>query len=380
MSSFKKTLRKIHLYLGLASGIIVFIIAITGAIYVFSPEISDVIYKDRRNIEIPVNKNRVSLTKLVATASAQFNDKYPYQNVFIPNSPDKSISVSFVKRDSERFGYWNYIKFNKTVYLNPYSGKVIHIENSKWKFFNVVLSIHMTLFMGHNDISHYVIVWASWVFVIMLITGLILWWPKSTKQKRKFWFNWRKTSKWRRKNYDLHQILGFYTAFFALLLVLTGLMWASKSFNTSVKWVANGGKTIEWEETPKAKKKTTSTFPLDKILKTTLANIPKSKYILIRQHPKPTVPFIVRAVDDKNYNRIEMYYDKKTAELLSTKYFEDKNNGDKLQALNYDIHVGSIWGLPTKILAFLVSLIVASMPVTGFMIWWGRNKKYKKLY
>ena len=147
MSSLKKTLRKIHLYLGLASGLIVFIIAITGAIYVFSSEISDVIYKDRRNIEVPINENRISLTKLVATASDQFNNKYPYQNVFIPNSPDKSISVNFIKRDSDSFGYWNYIKFHKTVYLNPYSGKVIHIENSKWKFFNVVLSIHMNLYL-----------------------------------------------------------------------------------------------------------------------------------------------------------------------------------------------------------------------------------------
>jgi len=44
---------------------------------------------------------------------------------------------------------------------------------------------------------------------------------------------------------------------------------------------------------------------------------------------------------------------------------------------NYDIHVGSIFGLPTKIIAFIVSLLCASLPVTGFMIWYGRNKKKK---
>jgi len=44
-------------------------------------------------------------------------------------------------------------------------------------------------------------------------------------------------------------------------------------------------------------------------------------------------------------------------------------------AANYDIHVGAILGLPTKIIAFIVSLICASLPVTGFMIWWGRRKK-----
>jgi len=44
--------------------------------------------------------------------------------------------------------------------------------------------------------------------------------------------------------------------------------------------------------------------------------------------------------------------------------------------MNYDIHTGAILGLPGKILAFFASLICASLPVTGFYIWYGR--KYKK--
>jgi uncharacterized iron-regulated membrane protein len=43
--------------------------------------------------------------------------------------------------------------------------------------------------------------------------------------------------------------------------------------------------------------------------------------------------------------------------------------------MNYDIHVGAILSLPGKILAFFASLICASLPVTGFIIWWGRRKK-----
>jgi len=34
-------------------------------------------------------------------------------------------------------------------------------------------------------------------------------------------------------------------------------------------------------------------------------------------------------------------------------------------------------GLPGKILAFLVSLIAASLPITGFYIWWGKKHKQK---
>jgi uncharacterized iron-regulated membrane protein len=46
--------------------------------------------------------------------------------------------------------------------------------------------------------------------------------------------------------------------------------------------------------------------------------------------------------------------------------------------MNYDIHVGAIGGITGKVIAFLASLMAASMPVTGIMIWWGRRKKTKE--
>jgi uncharacterized iron-regulated membrane protein len=48
---------------------------------------------------------------------------------------------------------------------------------------------------------------------------------------------------------------------------------------------------------------------------------------------------------------------------------------DKIMRMNYDVHTGAIGGLPTKILAFFASLIAASLPLTGFTIWYGRKKK-----
>ena len=57
--------------------------------------------------------------------------------------------------------------------------------------------------------------------------------------------------------------------------------------------------------------------------------------------------------------------------------FKDAAIEDKIARMNYDIHVGAILGLPGKIMAFFGSLICASLPVTGFMIWRGRKKKSK---
>lgn len=46
--------------------------------------------------------------------------------------------------------------------------------------------------------------------------------------------------------------------------------------------------------------------------------------------------------------------------------------------MNYDIHVGSVLGLTGKFIAFFASLISASLPITGFLIWWGKQKFGKK--
>jgi uncharacterized iron-regulated membrane protein len=82
------------------------------------------------------------------------------------------------------------------------------------------------------------------------------------------------------------------------------------------------------------------------------------------------------------YNQHEVYYDVNTlyfdqysARPLGTDAFANKNNGEKLIYMNYDIHVGAIGGLPGKIIAFLVSLVCASLPITGFIIWRGKKKK-----
>ena len=77
------------------------------------------------------------------------------------------------------------------------------------------------------------------LFIIMLITGIILWWPKNKKAgKGRFSFDWKNVKTWKRKNYDLHNVLGFYASFIALLLSLSGIYfaypWVKNAFNIAL--------------------------------------------------------------------------------------------------------------------------------------------------
>ncbi|MEM0940813.1 MAG: PepSY-associated TM helix domain-containing protein [Bacteroidota bacterium] len=72
-------------------------------------------------------------------------------------------------------------------------------------------------------------------------------------------------------------------------------------------------------------------------------------------------------------------YDRYSRSLLKVNYWDEQNGGERIMRLNYPIHLGLIGGLPKKILAFIASLVGVSLPVTGFLIWYGRNKKKRRL-
>src|SRR5205814_1999367 len=75
------------------------------------------------------------------------------------------------------------------------------------------------------------------------------------------------------------------------------------------------------------------------------------------------------------------YFDQYSLKEIDVKHlygrYANTTVADKIIRMNYDVHTGAVWGITGKILAFFGSLIAASLPVTGFLIWRGRKKKAK---
>ncbi|MEQ6118098.1 PepSY-associated TM helix domain-containing protein [Reichenbachiella sp. MALMAid0571] len=375
----KKFIGQVHLWLGLASGIVVFILGITGCILAFEEEIKDWVYADKLFVEAPNSQQPLPLSDNLKVAQSALEPDMPIQIIDLKNDKTRSYLFRANKRNSRatdlfanRFVYW----FD--CYTDPYTATVLKKEDFTKEFFRVVLDIHMYLWIFRFDIGHQITAAATLIFVIMLITGLVLWWPKNkAARKQRFWFRWKNTTKWKRKNYDIHNILGFYSMFLALFIALTGLVWAYSWFNDSVQWVANGGKIIEHthERVQSNPNSTTILHPIDKVHEFSRINYPKAdRYLFfLRQDSLRTLGAYV-AYDDPTQT-VSLEFDQYTGELLKIDSWENKTNGEKVYAYNYDIHVGAIFGLPGKILAFFASLISTSLPVTGFIIWWGRRKK-----
>jgi uncharacterized iron-regulated membrane protein len=79
-----------------------------------------------------------------------------------------------------------------------------------------------------------------------------------------------------------------------------------------------------------------------------------------------------------HYGHSDLYtFDKYSGKLLQMLPYNQKSPGMKLNDLNYDLHVGQTLGLTGKIIVFLASLICASLPITGLLVWIGKRKKSK---
>lgn len=369
----------IHLYLGLTSGVVVLIVSITGCLYVYEEELKAWLYRDWEKIVVPEQGTRKPLSELLTVAQLEAGADHPIQNIEIASVPDQTYSFRPVQiRDNKALTHFGEIVYQRKIYIDPYSGEVVKNENTKYEFFTLVLRLHRNLLLNRR-VGSSVVGISVMMFVVLLITGIVLWWPKNKPAlKKSFSFFWKGTTRWKRKNYDLHSIFGFYGSFFLLVIALTGLTWSFDWFDHSVQWLANGGvkvkkaKTIFSDTT-----KLATALPIDKIYANLVRQHPDALIITINlpEKEKGTINASIRNDDQVRYNTQRYQFDQFTGEQLTSLNFNEKNSGEKLRSMNYDIHVGAILGPIGKFLAFCASLISASLPVTGFLIWYGRRNK-----
>lgn len=380
--SFGKRLNAwLHLWLGLASGVVVVIISITGCLFVFQKEISEVIYKDILFVK-PQSTPMLPPSVLQEKAQAALGKDHPVTYMTFYREPDRAWEFMCYKEGDDKaitvFGATDYYG---SAFVNPYTGAVTGVHDYKTDFFVIVKYIHWSLLL-HHPVGEWIIGWSTLIFVILLITGLILWWPKKwTKKAREQSFKIKWSGNFKRVNYDLHNVLGFYSMLIALVLAFTGMVWAFKWFEATVYVIASRSVTPpEFKAFKSDSLQLVSTNGLDVAYNYIIKEIPGTRRVgASAPAPDATAPLYMSAYFGKEtyYDRDDFQFDKYSGKVLDHGTPAQKNAGERLIGMNYDIHVGAIAGLPGKILAFVISLICASLPVTGFLVWLNKGKKKK---
>lgn len=383
-SAFKRFVSALHLWMGLASGIIVFIVSVTGCIYVFEQEIRH--YTQRYQFVTPQDQPYLPPSRIrQLTAEQVFGREADSLGKHLQNisyyTGDKAATVSY--KDPR--------KGQVLFYVNPYDGKLLYKRYYNRDFFRIMLKGHMYLWLDPK-IGKPVIATAVLLFVVLLITGLIMWWPKNLKKanaNKSFKIKW--SASFKRLNYDLHNVLGFYVFLAAFVIAATGLVWGFEWWAKSSYWVTSGGKSLQPLKRPFSDTATLTaryTLPEDRVWQQAReAYFPITGMIQIQLPVKTSDPIglVHNPKEGTHYSRQFRYFDRYTlAEIKGGGVYNTPYDkaplSDKIYRANYDIHVGAILGWPGKMLAFFASLICASLPVTGFLVWWGKKKKRPSVY
>ncbi|WP_437921431.1 PepSY-associated TM helix domain-containing protein [Sphingobacterium sp. LRF_L2] len=400
--TFRSVNNFLHLWFGLISGIIIVVICLMACLWVFHTEITDLLIPKKEKQFIAARyESLLAPSEIIAIADSLYPQETVRGITYTRDSP-VSFTVNVKANDTAK-------RAEPQIHLlHPYTGAYLGLKTEDTSeegvlreklesFFAWTLQGHRFLWLP-RDIGRPIVNYATLVFSITLITGLVWWYPKKwTKSTREKSFTVKWKAGWKRLNLDLHNVFGFYSFLLVLLLAITGMYYGITWFNKALYWSTNWGESLA-ERRPISSDTTQMhvlhNFPkaFDKQIATILAQY-KDPYYLNISYPDTAkadgpISVFIRNNMDRQFNNRYYSFDRYTAEFLPNsvslfnKDFYELNAGEKFRRLNYDIHVGSIWGLPTKFLAFFLTLIAGSLPITGFIIWynrkWGKKKKKKK--
>ncbi|QDW25603.1 PepSY domain-containing protein [Pedobacter sp. KBS0701] len=356
---FKNTIRNIHLWLGLATGLVVFIISITGALYIFEEEIRDFTQKDFRYVGLQ-EKPFIGLDKVIS-GFEKLSPKDELRLIRIEDAlPNATVELTSKK--------------GKVYYFNPYNASLVKKGGEDW--LQVVEHLHTSLLLGKT--GKFIIEWSVVIFILMLITGLILWFPGQMRLLKQSLTIKRKAS-FKRLNYDLHNVLGFYASVILLITALSGLYFAFKEVKNAASFFT-GSKLGQGKAIVSANPTHIDSLPVRYNKIYTEAKIKYPGAISTSFSLRGKGELRLRMIYPYRWARKQntFFYEEATGRMIRAKLYKDFNGADLIEATNYDLHTGRLLGLPNKIISLLAALIAASLPITGFIIWWKKRKKHKK--
>ena len=211
----KKFFAKIHLWLSIPFGIIIAIVCLTGAILVFETELLELCYPSRYFVK-EVKGEPLPPDVLLSSARQQLPDSIQINGIRVSQNTKRTWQVVLPGKKSAAF-------------INPYTAEITGIDDGQG-FFMQMMRLHRWLLDSYKrdgsfSLGKAVVGYSTLAFAIILISGLVIWYPRN-KKVLKNRLKIKTKSGWHRFFYDLHVSGGFYATLLLLALALTGLTWS----------------------------------------------------------------------------------------------------------------------------------------------------------
>jgi len=362
----RRFFKKVHLWLSIPTGLIIFIVCLTGAILSFDTEILEAYYPERYFVK-EVKTDKIPLEELVPILNNQLENN-TVASIKVTSDPKRTYTATLTEG------------FRVSAFVDPYTGELTDIYYFQEGFFYKMMTLHRWLMDGTRTWGKYTVGITTLLFVFILISGIV-WWVPSDKKKLKSRFFIKTKSGAKRLFHDLHVSLGIYVFIFLLVCSLTGLMW-------SFEWYRNGVSKLFGAEIPKEqrgggshgrgggkKEKKSVDYQNWQIAYNNLQQkVSNNKYITIGDGTAT-----ILADDAPHLRATDKYsFDSSSGEITKTALYSDDNSTSKIMTWAYAFHIGAVGGIFVRILTCLACLIGATLPLTGYYIFYIKGKKKKR--
>lgn len=355
----------LHLWPSIVSGLILVFVCLTGTIIVYCDELLD--FSAGKATHVSIGKEKVTSDQILG-AIHQADSNLQISEVVFFQDPSRSIRVRAFHKESEKLNF---------VYVNPYTAEILKIDYTG-HFFYITAHLHSNMLMG--KVGGWIVTIATIIFFISSVTGLILWWPKRwTKKTRQDSFTVKWKAKFKRLNYDLHNVYGFYSLLLCFVLSLTGLIIFFHPLGELIVGSFGGSAEHMEKVLPKVQEEKKS------------VDYAQLAYQSLEEHPDKKNAGIwvyglkkVGAYDFRlgvsglksTENLKHVVYDRYTGKKIDVE--QPYIIHEEVENTVWQLHMGQWWGQFGKLSTFLAGIIGTSLPITGFLIWWGRRKKKKR--
>ena len=385
----KKALRKIHLWLSVPTGIIITLVCFSGAMLVFEKEITEAIKPELYFVK-EAKGEPIPMQKLMEKVEETLPDSVSISGVtvFADSTRTYQVSLSKPRRAS--------------IYVNQYTGEVTG-RSERLPFFNTMFHLHRWLLGSSTGVGKLLTGICTLVLVFILITGILMWLTNRNKPLKAS-LAIHVTKGWGRFWHDLHVAGGIYTTIFLLAMALTGLTWSFSWYRTgfyacfgvesSEKGGAHGeggnshgegrGSRGEGRYTHgdgrnnhEGKRGEGRGFHRrspyrhwEDVLNEVALKNPGYQQITLKPEVAEVVPegrLSMRAADKYSYDR-------RSGEITDVQLYSAGKKDTKVRSGVYMVHTGSWGGIITRILNFLAAFIGATLPLTGYWLWFRRKR------
>lgn len=378
-----RTLWRWHFYAGLFALPFVIILSLSGAVYLFKPQLDALHDKPYRNLVIndsPLTPSQQLAAASSAVAGASFS---AYE---LPRASDDAINI-ILSQAGEKI----------RVYIHPQTGAVLAQEDEDARFLRWVHDLHGELLLGNSG-AILVELAACWA-IVLILTGMYLWWPRQAKGLGGVLYpriNLTGRLFWR----DVHCVVGIWISTLVLFLLISGLPWAlvwggafkelrslgaatsvKQDWTTASKNIANNNNPLSTKTEPSehsdahadhgqmAPSKSAENYHLLNQIVAQAHRLQLAHPVLIAPPSEKSPQWSVKSNAQNRTLRAEAYFDKDTGQQTRYQSFTQRPLTDRIIGIGIAAHEGQLFGWLNQLLGLLTALSLITLCISGFIMW-----------